>query len=130
MDGPPAPEPRVEPADKELMKRPPRDTKQAMLSKDILLNIILSASIIVFCRDPVRVKEMMEDGRKVTNKDTTMTFSCFVFFDMFNASHAARRQSSVFQLGLFSNKASVRPFSPLWVSFQSSTLSTTSVYSD
>ena len=26
----------------------------------------------------------MKDG-KVTSRDTTMTFTCFVFFDMFNA---------------------------------------------
>ena len=26
----------------------------------------------------------MEDG-KITPRDTTMTFTCFVFFDMFNA---------------------------------------------
>ena len=29
-------------------------------------------------------KEMMEDGH-MTARDTTMTFTCFVFFDMFNA---------------------------------------------
>merc|ERR1712113_571491 len=47
MDGPPAQSLGVEPADKDLMKKPPRDVKQAMLSRDILLNIVLSASIIV-----------------------------------------------------------------------------------
>ena len=103
MDGPPAQSLGVEPADKELMKRPPRDTKQAMLSKDILLNIILSASIIV-CGTLFVFKEMMEDG-KVTNKDTTMTFTCFVFFDMFNALSCRSATKSVFELGLFSNKA-------------------------
>merc|ERR1719468_8797 len=103
MDGPPAQSLGVEPAEKELIKRPPRDTKQAMLSKDILLNIILSASIIV-CGTLFVFKEMMEDG-KVTNKDTTMTFTCFVFFDMFNALSCRSQTKSVFQLGLFSNKA-------------------------
>merc|ERR1719232_1188729 len=38
MDGPPAQSLGVEPADRELMKKPPRDVKQAMLSKDICLN--------------------------------------------------------------------------------------------
>merc|ERR1719350_1245127 len=99
MDGPPAQSLGVEPADKELMKRPPRDTKQAMLSKDILLNIVLSASIIV-CGTLFVFKEMMEDG-KVTNKDTTMTFTYFVFFDMFNALSCRSATKSVFQLGLF-----------------------------
>ena len=103
MDGPPAQSLGVEPADKELMKKPPRDVKQAMLSKDILLNIILSASIIV-CGTLFVFKEMMEDG-KITNRDTTMTFTCFVFFDMFNALSCRSSTKSVFQLGLFSNKA-------------------------
>ena len=54
-----------------------------MLSKDLLVNIVLSAAIIV-CGTLYVFKEMMEDGR-ITARDTTMTFTCFVFFDMFNA---------------------------------------------
>jgi P-type Ca2+ transporter type 2C len=57
--------------------------QQAMLSKDLLVNIVLSAGIIV-CGTLYVFKEMMEDGR-MTARDTTMTFTCFVFFDMFNA---------------------------------------------
>jgi len=103
MDGPPAQSLGVEPSDKDLMKKPPRNTKVAMLSKDILINIILSAAIIV-CGTLYVFKEMMEDG-KITNRDTTMTFTCFVFFDMFNALSCRSNTKSVFQLGLFSNKA-------------------------
>jgi len=103
MDGPPAQSLGVEPADKDLMKKPPRDVKQAMLSRDILLNIILSASIIV-CGTLYVFKEMMEDG-KITNRDTTMTFTCFVFFDMFNALSCRSHTKSVFQLGLLSNRS-------------------------
>ena len=54
-----------------------------MLSKELLINIILSAAIIV-CGTLYVFKEMMEDGQ-MTARDTTMTFTCFVFFDMFNA---------------------------------------------
>ena len=104
MDGPPAQSLGVEPADKDLMKKPPRDVKQPMLSRDILLNILLSASIIV-CGTLYVFKEMMEDF-KITNRDTTMTFTCFVFFDMFNALSCRSQTKSVFQLGLLSN----RPF--------------------
>ena len=71
---------------------------------NILLNILLSASIIV-CGTLYVFKEMMEDF-KITNRDTTMTFTCFVFFDMFNALSCRSQTKSVFQLGLFSN----RPF--------------------
>merc|ERR1719284_652924 len=34
-----------------------------------------------------------------------MTFTCFVFFDMFNALSCRSATKSVFQLGLFSNRA-------------------------
>merc|ERR1712062_17362 len=104
MDGPPAQSLGVEPADKDMARRPPRDVKQPMLSRDILLNILLSASIIV-CGTLYVFKEMMEDF-KITNRDTTMTFTCFVFFDMFNALSCRSQTKSVFQLGLLSN----RPF--------------------
>jgi len=103
MDGPPAQSLGVEPADPELMKRPPRNTKVAMLSRDILVNICLSAAIIV-CGTLYVFKEMMEDG-KITNRDTTMTFTCFVFFDMFNALSCRSHTKSVFTLGLFTNRA-------------------------
>merc|ERR1711936_1124240 len=104
MDGPPAQSLGVEPADEDMAKRPPRSTKVAMLSRDILVNICLSAAIIV-CGTLYVFKEMMEDG-KITNRDTTMTFTCFVFFDMFNALSSRSLTKSVFQLGVFTN----RPF--------------------
>ena len=47
---------------------------------------------------------MMKDG-KITNRETTMICICFVFFDMFNALFCRSHTKSVFQLGLFTNKA-------------------------
>lgn len=44
---------------------------------------------------------MTADG--VTSRDTTMTFTCFVFFDMWNALSYRSQTKSVFQIGLFSN---------------------------
>lgn len=41
---------------------------------------------------------------KITPRDTTMTFTCFVLFDMFNALSCRSQTKSVFQLGLFANK--------------------------
>merc|ERR1712062_954057 len=85
-----------------MARRPPRNTKVAMLSRDILLNIILSASIIV-CGTLYVFKEMMEDG-KITNRDTTMTFTCFVFFDMFNALSCRSQDKLITEIGFFSNR--------------------------
>lgn len=44
---------------------------------------------------------MTADG--VTARDTTMTFTCFVFFDMWNALSYRSQTKSVFQVGLCSN---------------------------
>jgi Ca2+-transporting ATPase len=40
----------------------------------------------------------------VTPRDTTMTFTCFVFFDMWNALSCRSSKKSVFEIGLFRNK--------------------------
>lgn len=40
----------------------------------------------------------------ITARDTTMTFTCFVFFDMWNALSCRSQTKSVFSIGLLSNK--------------------------
>ena len=65
-----------------------------MLTRDLLINIVLSACIIVAGTLYV-FHEMMEDG-KMTARDTTMTFTCFVFFDMFNALSCRRVKVFIF----------------------------------
>ena len=54
-----------------------------ILNRGLILNVLLSASIII-CGTLWVFWDMMEDGQ-MTARDTTMTFTCFVFFDMFNA---------------------------------------------
>ena len=44
----------------------------------------------------------MNDGR-VTARDTTMTFACFVMYDMFNAMSCRSNTKSVLEIGLTSN---------------------------
>ncbi|XP_069492334.1 calcium-transporting ATPase type 2C member 2 isoform X2 [Ambystoma mexicanum] len=83
MDGPPAQSLGVEPVDKDAVKQPPRNAKEAILNKTLILKILLSAVIIISGTLFVFWKEI-PDG-KVTPRTTTMTFTCFVFFDMFNA---------------------------------------------
>ncbi len=46
----------------------------------------------------------MSDG-VVTAKDTTMTFTTFVMFDMFNALTCRSAKKSIFKIGFFSNHA-------------------------
>jgi Ca2+-transporting ATPase len=47
MDGPPAQSLGVEPVDRDILKRPPRKTTESMINMNLIVNILLSASIIV-----------------------------------------------------------------------------------
>ncbi|XP_078526913.1 calcium-transporting ATPase type 2C member 2 [Lissotriton helveticus] len=102
MDGPPAQSLGVEPVDKDAVKQPPRCAKDSILNKTLILKILLSAVIIISGTLFVFWKEI-PDG-KVTPRTTTMTFTCFVFFDMFNALSCRSLTKSVFEIGLFSNR--------------------------
>lgn len=53
----------------------------------------------------IYIREMAADG-EVTARDTTMTFTCFVLFDMFNALTCRSEGKSVLrgELGVFSNR--------------------------
>uniref|UniRef100_A0A914X336 Calcium-transporting ATPase n=1 Tax=Plectus sambesii TaxID=2011161 RepID=A0A914X336_9BILA len=100
MDGPPAQSLGVEPVDKDIIKLPPRNVKEPMITRALITNILLSASIIITGTLWVFYMEMADDN-KVTPRDTTMTFTCFVFFDMWNALSCRSTRKSVFELGLF-----------------------------
>jgi Ca2+-transporting ATPase len=104
MDGPPAQSLGVEPVDDDVLIQPPRNVKEPMITKDLIINVLMSAAIIVTGTLFVFIAEVclylftyflilkisfllnsqMSDNL-VTPRDTTMTFTCFVFFDMFNA---------------------------------------------
>ncbi|XP_063623744.1 calcium-transporting ATPase type 2C member 1 [Cydia splendana] len=102
MDGPPAQSLGVEPVDHEVVRRRPRDTTRRIISRALLANVLLSAAIIIAGTLWVFNREMSDN--KITPRDTTMTFTCFVLFDMFNALSCRSQTKSVFQVGLFSNK--------------------------
>ncbi len=102
MDGPPAQSLGLEPVDHEVLRRPPRSKSDHILSRSLLMNVLLSASIIIAGTLWV-LYEALEDGN-MTARDTTMTFTCFVFFDMFNALSCRSQDRLIFEIGLFSNR--------------------------
>ncbi|XP_064467366.1 calcium-transporting ATPase type 2C member 1-like isoform X2 [Ornithodoros turicata] len=102
MDGPPAQSLGVEPVDHDVLKQPPRNTKQPMITRDLIFNVCLSSLIIILGTLFIFRREMSD--QVVTPRDTTMTFTCFVFFDMFNALSCRSQTKSAFTVGLFSNK--------------------------
>ena len=73
----------LEPVDRDVLKKPPRKLEEQILTRNLMSNILLSAFVII-CGTLWVFKMTLEDGQ-MTPRDTTMTFTCFVFFDMFNA---------------------------------------------
>eukprot|EP00667_Euglena_gracilis_P002394 EG_transcript_2393 len=103
MDGPPAQSLGVEPVDQDVMRRPPRLVSAPIITVSLVSKVLLSATMIVCGTLWIFWREMQDD--KITPRDTTMTFTCFVFFDLFNALASRSQTKTVFEIGLFSNAA-------------------------
>ncbi|KAF9155213.1 High affinity Ca2+/Mn2+ P-type ATPase-like protein, partial [Mortierella sp. AD010] len=102
MDGPPAQSLGVEPVDDDVMKKPPRARDAPILTRLLLQRVLTSAMVIVAGTMFVYVHEMTDGS--VTARDTTMTFTTFVFFDMFNALACRSEKKSAFSIGFTTNK--------------------------
>lgn len=104
MDGPPAQSLGVERVDPDVMKRPPRRRGAPALTRAVIQRVCQSAFIIMLGTMLVYTHEMA-DGGQVTRRDTTMTFTCFVLFDMFNALSCRSESKSILrgEVGLFTN---------------------------
>ncbi|KAI5927686.1 calcium-transporting P-type ATPase [Camillea tinctor] len=105
MDGPPAQSLGVERVDPDVMNRPPRSRSEPVLTRTLLARVLTSAAIIMAGTMAVYTHEMLSD-KEVNRRDTTMTFTCFVLFDMFNALACRSESKSIFrgEVGLFSNR--------------------------
>jgi Ca2+-transporting ATPase len=104
MDGPPAQSLGVEPVDPDVMTRPPRPRGAPVLTLPLLRRVATSAAIIMTGTLTVYLHEL-SDG-KVTKRDTTMTFTAFVLFDMFNALSCRSEGKSILrgEIELFGNR--------------------------
>lgn len=103
MDGPPAQSLGVEPVDKDALRQPPRRVQDTILGRALLLRILLSAAVIISGTLFVFWKEVPADGAS-TPRTTTMTFTCFVFFDLFNALTCRSQTKLVLELGFLRNR--------------------------
>lgn len=115
MDGPPAQSLGVEPVDPMIMNRPPRPKTARVLTKPLIQRVLICAMVIMVGTLAIYIHEMGDgtDGqplgkrsRVVTAHDTTMTFTCFVLFDMFNALTCRSEGKSVLrgEISIFGNK--------------------------
>lgn len=114
MDGPPAQSLGVEPVDPRVMNVPPRSRNTNVLTRPLLQRVFTQAAFIMVGTLSVYIHEMLDVDDPathtkmltVTKRDTTMTFTTFVLFDMFNAL-TCRSEAKSFLTGeiqLFGNK--------------------------
>lgn len=105
MDGPPAQSLGVEPVDPAVMSNPPRPRNARVLTRALVQRVLQSATIIMLGTLITYYREMSTEG-EITARDTTMTFTCFVLFDMFNALTCRSSTKSVLagDIELFGNK--------------------------
>nr|XP_012417061.1 PREDICTED: calcium-transporting ATPase type 2C member 2 [Odobenus rosmarus divergens] len=102
MDGPPAQSLGVEPVDRDTLQQPPRNVKDTILGRALILKILLSAAVIISGTLFIFWKEIPAD-RASTPRTTTMTFTCFVFFDLFNALTCRSQTKLIFEIGFLRN---------------------------
>lgn len=105
MDGPPAQSLGVEPVDPDVMNRPPRKRGAPVLTMALIHRVLMSATVIMLGTMGIYYHEMSHG--EVSKRDTTMTFTCFVLFDMFNALSCRSESKSILrgEVGPFSNTA-------------------------
>jgi P-type Ca2+ transporter type 2C len=123
MDGPPAQSLGVEPVDPHIMTLPPRSRNARVLTKPLIRRVLTSASLIMLGTLAIYIQEMGDEdplsnlpgtttggkafsSKTVTRRDTTMTFTTFVLFDMFNALNCRSESKSILfgELRIFGNK--------------------------
>lgn len=88
MDGPPAQSLGVEPVDPALLSQPPRPRNARVLTPRLIRRVLQSATIILLGTLFTYVSNLTAAdlaAHSVSSRDTTLTFTQFVLFDMFNA---------------------------------------------
>lgn len=130
MDGPPAQSLGLEPLTQSLMKNPPRPPNEPVLNRNIIIKIIVGAFIMLVgtlnvffttynvsdssssTSDPTVLSpqsrtissDSLTQEEYIQRYATTMAFTTFVFFQMFNAFNSRSLTKSVFYLGVFKNQ--------------------------
>ena len=112
MDGPPAQSLGVEPVDPAMLKEGPRPRNARVLHPRLIRRVLQSAVVILLGTLFTYVSNLTPEdllAHSVSARDTTLTFTQFVLFDMFNALSCRSSPKSVLRgevpiLGKGSNK--------------------------
>ncbi len=102
MDGPPAQSLSVEPTDKDVMKRPPRDPKETILSRWIINTVVMTAVLMTI--GTLVLYRLALDSGVSEDRARTIAFTVFVMFQMFNSLNCRSKDKSFFKLGVFTNR--------------------------
>jgi Ca2+-transporting ATPase len=138
MDGPPAQSLGVEPANKDIMKTPPRDPRTPVITRKMMTKIAVCSFVMILGTLGIFFKTLEDDAVQLfhpatvaqatisgdasgANIDantpeaetewataehrhaTTVAFTTFVMFQMFNALNC-RSEHSIFHIGFWSNQ--------------------------
>ena len=111
MDGPPALALGVDPADPDLMKQPPRPAREPLLTGRRILRILTMGVVMAAgtCAVLYLAPQMYPDSAGDPLFATTLAFTTFVFYQVFNLLNVRSATGSVFSLQTFTNRA-------VWVS--------------
>lgn len=107
MDGPPALALGVDPAEPDIMKQKPRPANEPLLTPNRLLRILglgvvmAAGTTAVLVLAPVLFPESSTDPLV----GTTLAFTTFVFFQVFNLLNVRSESGSVFALQTFTNRS-------------------------
>ncbi|MBU5688736.1 MAG: calcium-transporting P-type ATPase, PMR1-type [Candidatus Aenigmarchaeota archaeon] len=100
-DGLPALALGVDPADKDVMKRRPRNPKENIFNKKrLFLLAIISITMFVITL-PISVSYLNKEGLE---KAQTMTFAIIIMYQIFNAYNSKTEEKSIFKINPFDNK--------------------------
>ncbi|KXS20410.1 calcium-transporting ATPase 1 [Gonapodya prolifera JEL478] len=100
-DGPVAQSLGVEAVDPDVMRAPPRNPNTPIVSRRLISRILTSAFMMVAGTLWVFQGELKHGS--VSARGTTVTFTSFVFFDLFNSMACRSERRSIFEIGLFTN---------------------------
>jgi Ca2+-transporting ATPase len=111
MDGPPALALGVDPADPDLMKQPPRPAGEPLLTGQRILRVLTMGVVMAVgtCSVLYLAPQMYPDSAGEPLFATTLAFTTFVFYQVFNLLNVRSATGSVFSLQTFTNRA-------VWVS--------------
>ncbi|KAF7294027.1 Calcium-transporting ATPase 1 [Mycena kentingensis (nom. inval.)] len=111
MDGPPSQSLGVDPVDPAVMRRPPRKKDAPIITKRLLYRVLFSASIIVVGVLFVYIYALGDD--KLSRREQTMTFTCFVFLDLVSAVQNRGIACGLLQNRMLVTTVSISAFSQL-----------------